>query len=693
MSALPRVPLLLALLVASAGAPADEPAAAPDLSAWPCRFCQFESGASGWVEPRLGYISDDSFRFGDYTGLEEQGGFLDLGGAWRYRGEDGGAEAWDLHAERLGLDSRALGLRGGRQGTYRVSLGYEALPHLVAADSRTIFAGTDALALPPGWTRAGSTGGMTALDASLRGAELRQERERTALGLEFTPHRAADLRFDYRRDEIHGTGATGGSFMTLASQLPRPVDQTIDRADVSVGFHHTLGQAQLALASSFFSNNVDALAWQNPYSGPVSGATTGQMAQAPDNRAHRLSLTLGSALGTDLHASAQLAVGQLTQDQRFLPATVNPDETAVLPRESLDGRVDTTFASLRAVYAFCPTTRALADFLHDKRDNRTPVAAYTQVVMDTFTGDVRSNAPYGSLRQRWRFSVEDHTIPRLRWALGVEDENRERRFYGAAETQESRYWGRIGWRPVAGSDLRLRLAHAERDGTELGASPAAAAQNPLLRAFNTAARDRDEARADFAVGSPRVTTTLNVLYARDKFPDTVVGRTERNDFGYGADLAVQAGEALAISAFASRRLQDTEQAGSQGFGAPDWFAEQEDATTVMGTHLAWQASHGLELGADYVYSESEGTITTFPLLVTRWHNARLFGRYPLRPDLALRLDLVRERYQASDWAIDDVGPDTMGNLLALGQGTQSGSVTAVVLGLRYEFKTGAPAAD
>ena len=138
MNARARVPTLLALLVLGGGAFAQEPVAGPDVSGWPCRFCQFESGSSGWVEPRLGYLSGDSFRFGDYTGLEDQGLFLDLGGAWRYRGEDGGAEAWDVHAERLGLDSRAIGVRGGRQGTYRVSLGYEALPHLVAADSRTI---------------------------------------------------------------------------------------------------------------------------------------------------------------------------------------------------------------------------------------------------------------------------------------------------------------------------------------------------------------------------------------------------------------------------------------------------------------------------------------------------------------------------------------------------------------------------
>lgn len=88
-----------------------------------------------------------------------------------------------------------------------------------------------------------------------------------------------------------------------------------------------------------------------------------------------------------------------------------------------------------------------------------------------------------------------------------------------------------------------------------------------------------------------------------------------------------------------------------------------------------------------------GSENGFPLLLTRWHDARLFGRYPLRPNLSLRLDLVREVYTARDWALDGLQPDTVPNLLALGQGAQSGAVTAVLLGVRYEFAGAAPAED
>ncbi len=675
--------------VAEAGPGPEDPGARP------CRFCPFEDGASGWVEPRVGHLSDDSFRFGDFTGLEDSGTYADLSGAWRYRDAES-AKFLDLHAERLGLDSRAFGIAAGRQGSYRAWLGYEALPHLLASDSRTPFAGRGDLSLPGGWSPGSSTDSMSALDASLRPIPLRQERKRTDLGLALTPHRLADLRFGYRRDEIRGTGAIGGSFMSLASELPRRIDQTLDRIDASLTARHTLGHAQLAFESSSFSNRVDALAWENPYNPPVTGATAGQMALAPDNSAHRLSVKLGTPPAMPLQVAAQFAVGRMEQDQRFLPATVNPDEAVALPRASLDARVDTTLASVRTSYALGRRLRLAADVLHDDRDPSTPAAAYTQVVMDTFTGSVRTSAPYGFTRNRWRLSAEHRANPRL--AVGFDDDRRERRQYGVSETEERRYWGRMGWRPFEAADLRLRLAHARREGTEFPAGAGVPAQNPAARAYNSADRRRDEARADFTFSGPSLTTAFNVSSVRDDYPSTAIGRTSGRDFGYGTDLTTHAVEGLTVSAFASRRSQEASQAGSQAFGTPDWAADREDTTRVVGMRLGWQAPRGLELGADYVYSSSKGSVSmlaggsdsAFPLLLTQWHDMRAFARYALRPGLTVRLDVLREIYRAQDWSVDGVEPDTVPNLLAFGQGTQDGSVTAVLLGLRKEFGGASP---
>ncbi len=690
----------LACAFARAAAAQEQPAEpAPDPAAWPCRFCPFEDGATGWVEPDLGHVSNDSFRFGDYTGLQDRGAYEDVSGAWRYRDPES-ARSLDLRVDHLGLDARALEIAAGRQGTYRVWLGYEALPHRVAQDSRTPFTNSSgSLGLPAGWTEGGSTGSMPDLDASLRSRPLQQERERAVLGVALTPHALADLRFGYRRDAITGTGTSGGSFMALSSQLPRRIDQTIDRIDASFAVVHALGHAQVAFDSSFFSNDVKALTWQNPYGPLTPGATTGRAALAPDNSAHRLTFKVGTPASTPMQFAGQLTLGRLYQDQRFLAATVNPDEAVALPRPSLDARVHTMLASAQTSYRFGRRLRVTADVLRDDRDPRTPVAAYTQVVMDTFTGDVRANAPYGFTRNRWRFSAEHRASPRL--AMGVDDDRRERRLYSTAATTERRHWARLGWRPFAGADVRVRLARAHREGTEFAPGGGGApAQNALARAYNTAERRRDEARADFSLGGPLLTAAFNVSSVRDDYPATVIGRTSGRDVGYGTELALQPAETLTLSAFASHRSQEASQAGSQAFGAPDWVADREDTTNAIGLHLGWQAPRGLELGADYLYSTSEGSVSMlaggtdsgFPLLLTRWHDARVFARYALRPGLTLRLDLLREIYSAADWSLDGLEPDTVSNLLALGQGTQDGNVTAVLLGVRQDFG-GAPPKD
>lgn len=704
MSTLARGLLLGLALVAAGAAPAQDvveapatpPPSGPDTSGWSCKFCAFEEGSQAWVEPRLGYVSDDSYRFGDYTGLQEEGGVLDLAAAWRWRAAETG-DGVDASLERAGLDSIALGVAGGRAGRYRAWLRYEALPHYVAADGESPFRGGAQLGLPAGWTPAGSTGGMSDLDAALHGVSLDTKRERTALGASFVPHPLADARVEYRRDEIRGTGLTGGSFLTLASQLPRPVDQTLDRVDASVGLRGGMGHAQVAFESSFFSNGARALSWENPYNPPTPGATTGRLAQAPDNSAYRISVAGGTAPGP-LQATAQLAIGRQEQDERFLPATTNPDEAATLPRASLDGRVDTLLLTGRASYAV-GGYRLTADVLRDDRDNRTPKADYTQVVMDTYTGSVRTNAPFGFTRDRWRLSAERRANPRV--AVGVDNDRRERRLHGVGETTERSYWTRAGWRPFEGADLKLRYTHARRDGNEYAQAADAPVQNPLLRAYNTAERRRNEARADLALGAGALSQSFHVLHARDDYPDSTLGRTSGKELGYGTDLAAQVGKDVSVSIFASHRQREAGQAGSQAFGAPDWLADQEDASNALGGSVTWRAPRGFDFGADYAFSTSEGTITMlasaahsdFPVLATRWHDARMFGRYALRPNLSLRLDLLYERYRARDWGLDGLGPDTVSNLVALGQGTQDGSVTALLLGARYTFGGEPPAGD
>ncbi len=44
-----------------------------DTSQWKCTSCPYPKGTTGSVDAGVGYVSDSSQKFGDYTGLDEQG--------------------------------------------------------------------------------------------------------------------------------------------------------------------------------------------------------------------------------------------------------------------------------------------------------------------------------------------------------------------------------------------------------------------------------------------------------------------------------------------------------------------------------------------------------------------------------------------------------------------------------------------
>ena len=75
---------------------------------------QAVAATTGMIELGAGYVSDDSYRFGRFTGLHEQGPFL-VGGL-DVRFVPGRPDYLDLQGRNLGLDSRYLRLDGGWQG-------------------------------------------------------------------------------------------------------------------------------------------------------------------------------------------------------------------------------------------------------------------------------------------------------------------------------------------------------------------------------------------------------------------------------------------------------------------------------------------------------------------------------------------------------------------------------------------------
>ncbi|MDH3451218.1 MAG: MtrB/PioB family outer membrane beta-barrel protein, partial [Gammaproteobacteria bacterium] len=223
--------LALSTAAAAAQAAAGVGQAAVDTSKWKCELCKFQDGLSGAVEVGAGHVSDDSYKFGEYTGLHEKGGFLIGEGTARFRGADGAY--WNANASDLGLKSRALDVEGGRQGRYKLFLQYDELPHYISDSARTPFAGNGgpSLTLPAGFPAANTS--VMPLAGSLQQFDISTQRKRLGIGGSLIPGRDWEYAADFRRETKEGTKRTAGAFFINAAQLVEPVDYVTDQINAS----------------------------------------------------------------------------------------------------------------------------------------------------------------------------------------------------------------------------------------------------------------------------------------------------------------------------------------------------------------------------------------------------------------------------------------------------------------------------
>jgi len=681
-------------------AAASNAVAAVDTSQWKCETCPFDkAGTSATLEVGAGAVSDDSAKFGDYTGLNKKGGFLVLGGAARYRGE--GGLYGSLTAADLGLDARSLAAEVGKEGLYTLRLGYAEIPRYLSDDARSPFLGVggSVLTLPGGFPQ--STTGAMPLATTLQPVELDYKRSRLDAGVTWIIAPQWSTRLSVRHDVRDGTQRTAGSFFTSAAHLVAPVDQVTDQLEASATFYTPRLQATLGYQISLFRNAVDSLTWANPFTPVVApGSTSGQLALAPDNQFHQIVGSAGYEINSWIRASGEFAVGRMTQDAAYLAPTLNTTLAAppllALPAPSLQGRADTFNVSVRVTATPMDRLRVNASYARDERDNRTDSLSYPAVSTDMFLSPTpRTNQPFSFTQDRYKLNADYRGPGSLKTSVGVDQDDRERPNQEVVTTRETTLWGRVGVQARENVALALKLAHAERRSSSYGiATFVNPPENPLLRKFNLAERKRDiaGARADFTVGED-VNIGLNLDLAKDDYGESTIGLLDGRSVNIGGDLSFAINDQTQLQLFAQTERIRSRQAGSQAFAQPDWSAQNKDSVDVVGVGVKHQALKGkLELGADLTFSRSRSDITVdtgsasaFPTAKTSLDSLRLQATYRLQDNLWLTGSYWYEFYEAQDWRFDGVLPATISNLLAFGEQPPRYRVNVVRLALRYRF--------
>ena len=686
---------LYATVVISADVPpATAETANVDTSKWKCKYCAFEEGFSGEVEIGAAYVSDDSFKFGEYTGLVDKGAYFIGNADARYRGEDAGY--MDLLIRDLGLEMRSIGIEGGRQGKYKLFLRYDEIPHYISDTAMTPYLGTgsNALTLPPGWARAPTTAGMTDLNSSLRQVDLKTKRKRVDVGMAYTPSKW-EYKVKYRHEVKDGQIATAGAFFFDAAQLIKPVDYVTDQVDASVFYNSEKVQTSLAYYGSFFKNNNDSLTWQNAYTSAF-GADSGQLALEPDNQFNQFILSGGFHLGDATLASAEVAMGRMEQNDSFLPYTTNTGLAGVnpLPSNSLNGVVDTLTANLNLVSQISEKWRLNAAYTYNDRDNKTPQLTFDSwVSTDINVNGPRTTLPYSFTENDFKINADYRLVRSTKLAFGYDYDTMERTYQEVDKTKENTFWGAATVR-ARDTDLIVKIAKGVRDVSNYTPVPEIQPpENPLLRKYNMADRERLLSKMHVSIlPVETITLGLSVDYATDDYTDSQIGLIDGSEFSVHADAAMMLGESTNLHFFIGQQKIESSQAGSQTLSTPDWYADNNDTITTAGIGLTQVINEQLDIGADFTVSRSVGEVTVtsgipyvYPDNVTNLDSLKLYANYRLKEDISLYLGYWYESYDSSNWALDGVTPDTIPNVLSLGIQSPSYDVSVVALSLRYQF--------
>lgn len=663
---------------------------------WNCRFCVFPEGWRGIVSGGVGYVSEDSAKFGEYSGLDEEGVYPVLGGEGAFYGEDGFRS--DIVVRDLGLDTRRIDVSGGRQGLYELRLLYDETVHRVSDSAVTPFrdGGGNNLRLPSGWTRASSTQAMSDLAASLHDVDLGTDRRKAGLGISLRPSDNWSYNLDLRREERTGRLATGVGFITNTAQLAADIDERTNIVDVGARYTADLWQIGLGYQGSFFDNEHDRLVWDNPYSFP--GPEEGRASVAPDNQAHRISLSGSYRFGRRAFFAGDVTVGRMRQDEDLLPYTSDPlISVPALPRDSADIEVDTLNANGRLTYRTpLPRLSLVFDYRVDRRDNDSPRDAFTQVVTDSFVGNVRINEPISYARYKTGMQANYRLSGYSRVSGGLDYERFDRDYAGDPVTDEYTLWSQYRTRIADTAQVRFKLSHAERTGDNQDpASTSPSEQNPRMTWFNVADRSRTEMELSLQVTpSERTSLGIGTHLVDDDYDDTQIGRTALLRLGFTADFSARPRDDMTLYAYASHDRYETEQSNSATFDIPNWQGATEDAYVTAGLGGEITGIKGkFDLGLDIMYLDSVGEVDIetgavqpgFPNLEAERFLIRLRGDYRLRDDLRLGMSLGYESFQSDAWMLDGVNPSTVSGLLALGEESPSYDVVTSILSVEYDF--------
>jgi MtrB/PioB family decaheme-associated outer membrane protein len=694
----------------------------------------------------LYFLDDDSYRYGKYTGLIDDGveALIDFRIEKRPDWNGGDTSRWRFQAWRLGLDSRRVEFKFNKQGTHSFKAEYREIPNYRFSDGMTPYrgVGSNTLVLASDWAIAegsSNTRGFLTLNESLANLKVDTKRKRLDLSYSRKLGRTWSLDVDYLHEQKKGVrtigsifGYTGGN--PRAVILPAPVDYNTDNIEAMFRYATTRVQFGIGFFASFFSNDKTSLTWQNAYGHHSQWqesvhfpSAQGRLALEPDNSYLQFKANVGYNLAPSTRLSADISFGEMEQNERILPFTVNPelDVHTPIPLASTHASIDTAMVNLRLTSQLARRMGLALSYHLDDRDNKTPRAVYPYIGGDSQNQrpdeDGRINLPYSYKNQKADAIVTYRFGGGVRFKGGIEYSDIEREYSEVSDADELAWLAGIRFSGMETASLSFNYRNSTRDvDAYIGNVPLIESHipgtvaedewenHPLLRKYFLTDRDRDEIRFRADVfPNAKVNFGLAGSYFNDDYDDGFFGLNEAKIRALTLDMGWYPAKNTSLTAYYTREMYDSSQSSrsfrnTSGAADPDnnWFANTEDEVDTynvslifsdIGADKGWKS---FSLGFDYTYSKTESLIDVtaataatapLPALKTKLRSISGWASLAVGERSSIRLSVEGSQLDTDDFGLDNVVPDTLANVLTLGESAANYDLILVSGSWTYRF--------
>jgi len=615
------------------------------------------------VEAGVGVVSDDNLRFGQYTGLHEEGAYLLLGADVNRRNDATGT--WlRLRGRNLGLDSRDLRFEHERQGNWGYFIDFSQTPRFSPYIVNTTLGGIK---------------GQVQQEGAVPARDLRLETRRDTLtfGVKKQLGSGFDAGATFRNEQKNGTrlyGTASGRFSV------DPIDYDTNQVEGTVGYTDERLQLVLGYYGTAFNNANKSLTLLNNVGAPVG---TTPVALPPDNQSHQLSLAGGYSLTQTTRAMFKAAYGRITQEDQFFTTPL-----ASVPRSDLGGRINTTLLQAGVSSRPLPRLGLRADLRYEERDDNTPIFVYTTPGLTTTHNGQNEPRSFKNMIGKLEASYALPASFRLTGGLEREDRKRNtspvRSVSHRDETEETSY--KLDLRRSLSETVNgaVSFVHSEREGSDwlVNTRNDGSIGSNLIHPLHLADRDRDKLRLSLDwTPVERLSLQLMAEAAQDDYSGRTLGPREGRASFLSLDAGYTFSEKWQALAWTSRSDTRAEQATCLGAlatppavpvptnigvtcpttaGSGVWEARLRNVGDALGLGLKGQPTGVLELGAELSWTKDTGefrqaAITpgviapAIPDAVYRITTLKLNARYALARNSGVRLQYIFDRFKTDDW--------------------------------------------